>query len=149
MKDPVARPLARVASPTARGRLVARGSAENPANRFERLAYAEDPDFLDDALDGSGERERGLRTRYYRDPSRTLLSRNESPDIGFDVSINPYRGCEHGCAYCVAPDTPVLGADLAWRPIGVLQVGDELVGFDEFPPARGHARKLRRARVEA
>jgi DNA repair photolyase len=143
------RPLARVSAPTERGRLVARGSAEQPANRFERLAYAEDPDFVDDAPDDGTGRDPALRTRYYRDPSRTLITRNESPDIGFDVSINPYRGCEHGCIYCLGPDTPVLGADLVWRPIGELRVGDELVGFDEYPRAPGRTRKLRRARVEA
>jgi DNA repair photolyase len=144
------RPLARVATPTERGRLVARGSAENPANRFERLAYAEDPEFVDDAPDdGSGERAPALRTRYYRDPSRTLIARNESPDVGFDASINPYRGCSHGCVYCLGPDTPVLCADLIWRPIGELRVGDELVGFDEYPRSPRHARKLRRAHVEA
>ncbi len=104
--DGPSRPLARVSAPTERGRLVARGSAENPANRFERLAYAEDPEFVDDAPgEGGGERDSELRTRYYRDPSRTLLARNESPDIGFDVSINPYRGCMHGCSYCYARPT--------------------------------------------
>jgi hypothetical protein len=75
---------------------VARGSAENPANRFERLAYAEDPEFVDDAPARADDRERALPTRYYRDPSRTLIARNESPDVGFDASINPYRGCSHG-----------------------------------------------------
>src|SRR5262249_42965005 len=115
----------------------------------ERLAYAEDPDFVDDAPDDGTGRDPALRTRYYRDPSRTLITRNESPDIGFDVSINPYRGCEHGCIYCLSPDTPVLGADLAWRPIGDLRVGDALLGFDEHPPTPAHARKLRLARVEA
>ena len=142
------RPLARVSAPTERGRLVARGSAENPANRFERLAYAEDPEFVDEAPD-EGEREPALQTRYYRDPSRTLIARNESPDVGFNASINPYRGCSHGCVYCLGPETPVLGADLVWRPIGELRVGDELVGFDEYPRLHGRARKLRRARVEA
>src|SRR5258706_9504936 len=110
--DTPGRPLARVTAPTERGRVVARGSAENPATRFERLAYAEDPEFVDDAPpDGTTDRPPALRTRYYRDPSRTLITRNESPDISFDVSINPYRGCEHGCVYCTGPDTPVLGAD--------------------------------------
>ena len=99
------RPLARVSAPTERGRVVARGSAENPANRFERLAYAEDPEFVDDVADDGGEREPALRTRYYRDPSRTLIARNESPDIGFGASINPYRGCMHGCIYCYARPT--------------------------------------------
>lgn len=147
--DAPRRPLARVAAPTARGRLVARGSAENPANRFERLAYAEEPEFVDEAPDEGGGREPALQTRYYRDPSRTLIARNESPDVGFDASINPYRGCSHGCVYCLGPETPVLGADLVWRPIGGLQVGDELLGFDEFSRPSAHARKLRRARVEA
>src|SRR5215468_2043386 len=119
-----------------------RGAADNPSNRFDKLAYTLDPDASDPDTPRPA-------TEFLRDRSRSILSRNESPDVGFDVSINPYRGCEHGCVYCVGPDTPVLGADLVWRPIGVLQVGDELVGFDEFPPARGHARKLRRARVEA
>ena len=152
MKEPdqhPPRPLARVSAPTERGRLVARGSAENPANRFERLAYAEDPEFVDAAPDDGDERAPALATRYYRDPSRTLIARNESPDVGFNASINPYRGCSHGCVYCVGPETPVLCADLVWRPIGELRAGDELVGFDEFPPAPGRARKLRRARVEA
>jgi DNA repair photolyase len=103
-RDAPGRPLARVSAPTERGRLIARGSAENPANRFERLAYAEDPEFVDDAPE-DGEREAALRTRYYRDPSRTLIARNESPDVGFDASINPYRGCSHGCAYCYARPT--------------------------------------------
>jgi DNA repair photolyase len=98
---------ARVSSPRSQRRLIARGSAEKPANRFERLAYAEDPEFVDDAPEGddTGGRRAEHQTRYYRDPSRTLLSRNESPDIGFDVSLNPYRGCEHGCTYCYARPT--------------------------------------------
>jgi DNA repair photolyase len=103
-RDTPGRPLARVSAPTERGRLVARGSADNPANRFEQLVYAEDPEFVDDAPE-DGEREAALRTRYYRDPSRTLIARNESPDVGFDASINPYRGCSHGCAYCYARPT--------------------------------------------
>jgi DNA repair photolyase len=148
-KEGPGRPPARVSTPTERGRLVARGTAENPANRFERLAYAEDPEFVDDAPDDCGERAPALSTRYYRDPSRSLIARNESPDVGFSASINPYRGCMHGCIYCMAPDTPVLGADLVWRPIGALCVGDELIGFDEFPQSPGDARKLRRTRVEA
>jgi len=52
----------------------------------------------------------GGPARYYVDPSRTLLSRNESPDVPFDVSLNPYRGCEHGCIYCYArPGHEYLG----------------------------------------
>src|SRR4030095_293428 len=65
---------------------------------------AEDPEFVDEEP-GDGEHEPALQTRYYRDPSRTLIARNESPDVGFDASINPYRGCSHGCAYCYARPT--------------------------------------------
>jgi DNA repair photolyase len=72
-----------------------RGTPENPPNRFERLAYLpilESPD---------GE-EGAVKTQYLKDASRSLLTTNDSPDVGFDASINPYRGCEHGCIYCYA-----------------------------------------------
>lgn len=75
-----------------------RGAAENPANRFERLAYEPDPESLDP-------NESHPRTQVFKDSSRTILAFNESPDIGFDASINPYRGCEHGCIYCYARPT--------------------------------------------
>ena len=44
-------------------------------------------------------------TIYLRDPSRTIIAHNDSPDVGFETSINPYRGCEHGCIYCFARPT--------------------------------------------
>lgn len=72
-----------------------RGAAGNPANRFDLLSYHRDPD--DPAEDSPGP-----STRFFRDSSRTILAHNDSPDIGFDTSINPYRGCEHGCSYCYA-----------------------------------------------
>ena len=75
-----------------------RGAAENPANRFERMAYEPDPETLDP-------NESRPKTQVYKDSSRTILAFNESPDIGFDASINPYRGCEHGCIYCYARPT--------------------------------------------
>jgi DNA repair photolyase len=81
----------------------ARGAAENPPNRFERLSYAEDPDLVGAAPD-EGERP-SPPTRFYDDPSRSLLASNQSPDVPFDVSLNPYRGCEHGCSYCYARPT--------------------------------------------
>jgi len=74
-----------------------RGASWNPQNRFESLAYvADDEAERDDAAP---------RTLYMRDPTRTIIARNDSPDVGFDTSINPYRGCEHGCAYCFARPT--------------------------------------------
>jgi DNA repair photolyase len=82
-----------------------RGASGNPANRFEPISY--DP--LDDVgashaseEDGPEEEVPGPRTSFYRDHSRSFITYNDSPDIFFDASINPYRGCEHGCIYCYA-----------------------------------------------
>lgn len=77
-----------------------RGAAENPPNRFERLAFEPDPETLEPDEDAPAP-----ETVYYRDGSRSIISRNESPDVGFDTSINPYRGCSHGCIYCYARPT--------------------------------------------
>jgi DNA repair photolyase len=87
------------ALPKVRGR----GTAENPSGRFERLAYI--PDIPEPDQSGD-ETEPGLPpTLYLRDQSRTALAYNDSPDVGFDASLNPYRGCEHGCVYCYARPT--------------------------------------------
>lgn len=74
-----------------------RGAANNPANRFVALEVARDP-----CADGGGS---GEETVFLRDDARTIIARNDSPDIPFDASINPYRGCEHGCVYCYARPT--------------------------------------------
>ncbi len=80
-----------------------RGAAANPANRFELICYERNPDEPPDESPGP-------QTRFYGDSSRTILAHNDSPDVGFDTSINPYRGCEHGCAYCYArPNHEFLG----------------------------------------
>src|SRR5262245_27600612 len=121
-----------------------RGTRTAPPNRFESAALVpevvEGAEFDEPAPDP--------RTQYLRDASRSALAKNDSPDVGFDVSINPYRGCEHGCVYCLDPRTLVLYADLSWRALGEVRVGDVLVGFDERP-RRGSTRRLRPARVEA
>jgi DNA repair photolyase len=75
-----------------------RGAATNPANRFDRLAYLPDAEARDPD-------DPGPRTQFLRDHSRTIIARNDSPDVGFDFSVNPYRGCEHGCSYCFARPT--------------------------------------------
>jgi DNA repair photolyase len=72
-----------------------RGTAENPPNRFERLAYLP-------ILESPDDDDRAVKTQYLKDASRSLITTNDSPDVGFDASINPYRGCEHGCIYCYA-----------------------------------------------
>lgn len=75
-----------------------RGAGFNPANRFEALSCEPDPEW--DPAENPP-----LRTLYFRDLSQTVLSYNDSPDIPFRTSLNPYRGCEHGCAYCYARPT--------------------------------------------
>lgn len=82
-------------TPSPRGR----GAAFNPANRFERI----DLDWEEPGPERVG-------TVLLRDVSRSVISRNDSPDIPFEVSLNPYRGCEHGCIYCYArPGHEYLG----------------------------------------
>ena len=117
-----------------------RGSVSNPPNRFEPLRYV--------ASAEEAAAERNPETKLLSDPSRTIVATNRSPDVGFDASVNPYRGCEHACSYCLSPETLVLCADMKWRPIGEVRPGDHLVGFDEYPEP-GRSRKLRPAVVEA
>ena len=118
-----------------------RGTNAAPPNRFEVARFEPDAEagFADDETPDP-------RTQFIPDATRSALAKNQSPDVGFDVGINPYRGCEHGCIYCLAPETPVLFADMSWRPLGDVRVGDELAGFDE-QAAEGRPRKLRRAAV--
>jgi DNA repair photolyase len=70
-----------------------RGAGTNPANRFEKRSLVPDPDEPESPLP---------RTQFLRDTSRSVIATNDSPDVGFEASLNPYRGCEHGCAYCYA-----------------------------------------------
>ena len=72
-----------------------RGASSNPANRFEEI-------HLERFEEWNGDEELPPSTRLFRDQTKTLLNYNDSPDIGFEVSLNPYRGCEHGCIYCYA-----------------------------------------------
>ena len=83
-----------------------RGAASNETGRFEsekRVAF-------DDGWGIADEEPAPLATTLTVDSTRTIIARNDSPDIGFDRSINPYRGCEHGCIYCYArPSHAFLG----------------------------------------
>lgn len=82
-----------------------RGASYNPPNRFESLAYEPDPEWVD-----PDEPDPWRTTKYFRDAARSVLTRNSSPDVPFDVGLNPYRGCSHGCAYCFArPNHEYLG----------------------------------------
>lgn len=77
-----------------------RGAAANPPNRFESSWHEVEPEVgwdLDEVP--------APRTQLLKDASRSIIATNDSPDIAFDASINPYRGCEHGCIYCYARPT--------------------------------------------
>ncbi len=69
-----------------------RGTSYNPANRFVGVAFHADPEDAPDRVP----------TEYFEDHARTVLTRNDSPDIPLGASLNPYRGCSHGCPYCFA-----------------------------------------------
>ncbi|HEX3624197.1 MAG TPA: PA0069 family radical SAM protein [Verrucomicrobiae bacterium] len=78
-----------------------RGAPENPPNRFEKIHLEPDADWNPD--DDSAPA--GPPTQFFVDHSKTVIAHNDSPDIGFTSSLNPYRGCEHGCIYCYARPT--------------------------------------------
>jgi len=75
-----------------------RGATRQPANRFDAVAYERDPEWDDSEEPRPG-------TQFLPDASKSIVSTNDSPDIPFEASINPYRGCEHGCIYCYARPT--------------------------------------------
>jgi DNA repair photolyase len=92
-----------------------RGASWSPPNRFEKLHVdSNDVDVVDvdpaeeeppsHSYGAPGERPR-RETQFFRDDTRTIITRNNSPDVGFETSVNPYRGCEHGCIYCYARPT--------------------------------------------
>lgn len=108
--------------------LPGRGTTEMPPNRFENLHVELEPEerpenqrvLAEAGLAAEGRYDASfvdpdfpppqLKTHFLRDHAKSLLSRNSSPDVGFDWSINPYRGCEHGCVYCYArPSHEQLG----------------------------------------
>ncbi len=82
-------------SPNPLAPIPGRGAGVNPPNRFERLHVEVDPDC-------PPEERPHPRTQFMLDATESLLTKNDSPDVGFSYGLNSYRGCEHGCAYCFA-----------------------------------------------
>ena len=86
-----------------------RGSSLEIGNRFERVWLESDLEQLDEQ-DQLETQFRKVETQFYLDKSESIVSQNESPDIDFNYSLNPYRGCSHGCSYCYArPSHEYLG----------------------------------------
>ncbi|MCC7268534.1 MAG: radical SAM protein, partial [Caulobacteraceae bacterium] len=75
-----------------------RGARSNASGRYETLTQ----DAFDDGWTAEDQAPPPLRTELQAEKARTIIAKNDSPDVGFSRSINPYRGCEHGCIYCYA-----------------------------------------------
>jgi DNA repair photolyase len=94
-----------VTGPGAGPKINGRGALENPVGRFEPLQVEPDPEGCVPEEDGEEPKSRQIKTQVFRDKSRSIISTNDSPDIGMEATLNPYRGCEHGCIYCFARPT--------------------------------------------
>ena len=91
-------------SPQSESAIRGRGASWSPANRFEKLHVdLTDPDVMEPRCETEEIPRRP--TQYFRDGTKSIITRNASPDVGFETSLNPYRGCEHGCIYCYARPT--------------------------------------------
>src|SRR3954471_2114813 len=101
-----------------------RGARSFMQGRFETVAR----ESFDDGWTPEEKDERPLQTQVTIERARSIVSHNDSPDVGFDSSINPYRGCEHGCIYCMSGDTPILMADGSTRPMADIRTGDQIYG---------------------
>jgi DNA repair photolyase len=101
-----------------------RGALSQIQGRFESV----EREAFDDGWTRADEPLAPLQTTITIERARTIIARNDSPDIPFDQSINPYRGCEHGCVYCLAGDTKILMADGAAKPLAEVREGDWIYG---------------------
>jgi DNA repair photolyase len=117
-----------------------RGAQSQPPGRFDKLTQTLEHD-------GWYEEEspNKVQTTVLPEPARSVISRNQSPDIHFSQSINPYRGCEHGCIYCVRGDTPILMADGTTKPIAEARAGDAIYGTERI----GYYRRYVKTRILA
>ena len=112
-----------------------RGALSQPPGRFDKLTQTLEHDgwYEDEQPD---KRE----TIVLPETARSIISRNQSPDIHFGQSINPYRGCEHGCVYCLGANTPILMADGTTKMIADVEVGDAIYGTERVGSYRRYVK---------
>src|SRR5215472_5875588 len=117
-----------------------RGALSNPPGRFDltKLESVDDGWYMEESPDS-------IATTLEPERSRTVITTNDSPDVPFEQSINPYRGCSHGCSYCSDGQTPILMADGRARSLAEVRVGDEIYGTRR----EGFYRRYVRSRVLA
>jgi DNA repair photolyase len=119
-----------------------RGATLNPEGRFESLRRESFNDGWDVPL---AEEPTRPQTTVTPERAKSIISRNESPDIPFTFSINPYRGCEHGCIYCMSGDTLILMGDGRTKPLEEIHAGDVVYGTAR----QGWYRRYVKAHVKA
>lgn len=120
--------------------LTGRGALSNPPGRFDKqqLEQVDDGWYVEESAES-------IATTLEPEASREVITRNDSPDVPFEQSINPYRGCEHACIYCMSGDTPILMADGTTRELAQLRPGDAIYGTQRM----GHCRRYVRTQVLA
>jgi DNA repair photolyase len=109
-----------------------RGAPSNLEGRYEWFQR----EAVDDGWGHDEEALPPIRTQVTRETAKSIIARNDSPDIPFDQSINPYRGCEHGCVYCLDGKSSILMGDGSVKPLAEIRPGDEIYGTEK----RGHYR---------
>jgi DNA repair photolyase len=121
-------------------RYTGRGALSNPPGRFDtrEVSAVDDGWYLEEEPDS-------IATTLEPESARSVISTNDSPDVPFERSINPYRGCANGCSYCQRGETPILMGDGRTRRLDKLRVGDEIYGTRRV----GVYRRFVRSRVLA
>ncbi|MGB6605571.1 MAG: PA0069 family radical SAM protein [Steroidobacteraceae bacterium] len=104
-------------------RYTGRGALSNPPGRFDaqQVSAVDDGWYLEEEPDS-------VATTLEPERARNVISTNDSPDVPFEKSINPYRGCAHACPYCGSGETPILMADGRTRRLDCLRPGDQIYG---------------------